>query len=170
MSNNEALKTTGAPSLEELRAVGQLASEEEMEGRGCLCIECIEEIPCNPCQTSWPQGAITVGFPITNLPVIDRTKCTVCGLCIPACPGLAITIKSVKDDRARVRFPWEYLPYPSVGDTVRMVDRLGRELCDGKIVSIINPERNNKTAVITAEFPRKFVQDAISIARRNIDV
>ena len=33
MSNNEALKTTGAPSLEELRAVGQLASEEEMEGR-----------------------------------------------------------------------------------------------------------------------------------------
>jgi hypothetical protein len=48
-----------------------------------------------------------------------------------------------------------------------MVDRLGQELCDGKIVSIINPERNNKTAVITAEFPRTFVQDAISIARRN---
>jgi ferredoxin len=170
MSNNEALKTTGAPSLEELLAVGQLASEEEMEGRGCLCIECIEEIPCNPCQTSCPQGAITVGFPITNLPVIDRSKCTVCGLCIPACPGQAITIKSVKNDKARIRFPWEYLPFPSVGDSVRMVDRLGQELCDGRIVSITNPERNNKTAVITAEFPRKFVQDAISIARSHTDV
>lgn len=170
MSAQQSLKTSGAPSLEELQAVGQLASEEEIEGRGCLCIECIEEIPCNPCQTSCPQGAITVGFPITNLPVIDRAKCTVCGICIPACPGLAITIKSVKDDTARIRFPWEYLPYPSIGDVVRMVDRQGQELCDCRIVSIANPQRNNKTAVVTAEFPRKFVQDAISIARSHSDV
>jgi len=170
MSKDESLKTQGAPSLDELRSVGQLPSEAEMEGRGCLCIECVEEIPCNPCQTSCPQGAITVGFPITNLPVIDRRKCTVCGLCIPACPGLAITIKSISGDIARIRFPWEYLPYPEIGAAVTMVNRLGDGICEGKIVSIANPERNKRTAVVTAEFPRAFARDVISIARSNSNV
>ncbi len=167
MKSNESLKTTGAPSLDELRYAGMLPSVADYRNRGCVCIECIEEIPCNPCETSCPQGALTVGNPITNLPVIDREKCTLCGLCIPACPGLAITIKSVQGEVARIRFPWEYLPMPMAGQEVEMVDRSGQVLCAGRIIALGNPVRNNRTAVVTAEFPREFVENIVSIRRNH---
>lgn len=164
-ATNKTLKTRGAPSLEELRAAGAVPSLAEMAAKPCVCIECIEEIPCNPCETSCPQGALTVGQPITNLPVLDREKCTACGLCIPACPGLAVVIKSVEGDRAKIRFPWEYLPYPAKGDGVTMVDRQGKTVCDGVVIAVFNPAKNNRTAVITAEFPVEFVDDVISMKK-----
>jgi Fe-S-cluster-containing hydrogenase component 2 len=160
-----SLKIDGAPSLEELDSVGMLPSIDDMEKKACVCIECVEEIPCNPCETSCPQDALKVGEPITNLPLIDRDICTACGLCIAACPGLAITIKSITGDKARIRFPWEYLPLPVKGSTVSMVDRCGEVLCKGLVIAVLNPIRNNKTAVVTAEFPREFVQEVISMRR-----
>lgn len=163
--NDGSLKTTGAPSLEELRAVDMLPPVEALEKKACVCIECVEEIPCNPCETGCPQGALKVGNPITNLPVIDRGKCTACGLCIPACPGLAITIKSIQGGAARIRFPWEYLPLPVKEQEVEMVDRNGEVVCRGRIVAVANPARNNRTAVLTAEFPREFALKVISIRR-----
>ena len=167
MKADESLKTTGAPSLEELCSAGMLPSLADYGDKGCVCIECVEEIPCNPCETSCPQRALSVGVPITNLPVIDRGKCSLCGLCIPACPGLAITIKSVQGDKARIRFPWEYLPLPVAGQEVEMVDRSGQVLCPGRIIAVVNPARNNKTAVVTAEFPGEFVEDIVSIRRNH---
>ncbi|HQJ23407.1 MAG: 4Fe-4S binding protein [Rectinema sp.] len=165
MSEKISLKIDGAPSLEELQAAGMLPSVEELERKACVCIECIEEIPCNPCETSCSQNAISVGLPITNLPVIDREKCTACGLCIPACPGLAITIKSIQGDKARIRFPWEYLPMPNRGERVAMVDRMGEVRCEGLIISTQNIARNNRTAVVTAEFSKEFVQEIVSMRR-----
>jgi Fe-S-cluster-containing hydrogenase component 2 len=167
MSGNETLKTIGAPSLEELSRAGMLPSIGELEKRACVCIECVEEIPCNPCETSCPQRALTVGSPITNLPLIDREKCTLCGLCIPACPGLAVTIKSIQGEKARIRFPWEYLPLPVAGEEVEMADRLGQSVCKGRVTAVMNPVRNNRTAVVAAEFPAEFVQDVISIRRKH---
>lgn len=162
----KTLKILGAPSLDELKAAGTVPSREQMAAKPCVCVECIEEIPCNPCETSCPQHALTVGQPITNLPVIDREKCTTCGLCIVACPGLAITIKSLEKDRAKIRFPWEYLPYPEQGEKVTMVDRLGKPVCEGVVRGIVNPVRNNHTAVVTAEFPAEHVEQVISMQRR----
>ena len=169
MRAEESLKTTGAPSFDELRAVGMLPLIADYGNKGCVCIECVEEIPCNPCETSCPQGALTVGSPITNLPRIDRGKCTICGLCIPACPGLAITIKSIDGDKARIRFPWEYLPLPMKGQKVDMVDRQGQVVCPGLVIAVINPARNNRTAVVTTEFPKEFVENIISM-RRNHEI
>ncbi len=164
-SNGRTLKTLGCPSLEELRAAGAVPSLQEMIAKPCVCVECIEEIPCNPCETSCPQGALRVGQPITNLPVLDRGKCTACGLCIAACPGLAITIKSVEGENARIRFPWEYLPYPAPDEAVAMVDRAGRPVCEGVVKAVANPARNNRTAVVTAEFPARFVDEVVSIQK-----
>ena len=164
-TSGKTLKSLGAPSLEELRAAGVVPSREEMAAKPCVCIECIEEIPCNPCETSCPQGALLVGQPITKLPVLDREKCTACGLCIPACPGLAVVIKSLEGEKAKIRFPWEYLPAPVKGDDVEMVDRLGSPVCRGIVISVFNPARNNRTAVITAEYPAAFVDDVISMRR-----
>ena len=161
------LKTVGAPSLEELSAAGALSERAELERKACVCVECIEEIPCNPCETSCPSGALKVGDPITNLPVVDREKCTGCGLCISACPGLAIVIKRIAGGTASVRFPWEYLPLPAAGARVEMVDRLGEVVCEGTVRAVSNPERNNRTAVVTAEFPAEHVDRVISIRRNH---
>jgi len=168
--SEKTLKTLGAPSLQELRAAGVVPSLKEMTDKPCVCIECIEEIPCNPCETSCPQGALKVGNPITNLPVIDREKCTACGLCIAACPGLAVTIKSVAGNSAKIRFPWEYLPCPAAGESVTMVDRLGKPVCEGIVRGVFNPAKNNRTAVVTAEFPKEFVDEVISIQRRDSSI
>jgi ferredoxin len=162
-----SLKTVGAPSLEELAAAGALPSREELRRKAVVCIECIEEIPCNPCETSCPSGALKVGDPITNRPVVDHDRCTGCGLCIPACPGLAITLKSITGDTARIRFPWEYLPLPEAGEEVEMADRLGETVCGGVIRAVSNPPRNNRTAVLTAEFPAEFVERVVTIRRKH---
>jgi len=160
------LKTKGAPSLAELEAVGMLPRLEDLAKGPCLCIECVEEIPCNPCETSCPNGAIRVGDPITNLPRIDREKCTACGLCIPACPGLAITLKRVQGDKATIRFPWEYMPAPAVGDEVEMVDRLGAVVCPGRVVGVNAAARNDRTLVVGAEFASEHVLSVISMRRK----
>lgn len=167
MSKDITLKTSGAPSLDELRAAGMLPSAEEYKKHGCVCIECVEEIPCNPCETSCPRHALTVGSPITNLPVLDRDKCVLCGLCVAACPGLAITIKSIKGDKAAISFPWEYLPLPAVGQEVEMVNRLGEAVCAGRVTAAVSPARNNRTAVVTAEFPGEYIDDVVSMRRNH---
>jgi len=165
MNNCDNLKTLGFPSLDELRQAGFLPGREELEKRACVCIECLEEIPCNPCETGCPSGAITVGDPITNIPVLDKSKCTGCGQCIAACPGLAIFIKKITGSTAIVRFPWEYIPLPKEGDETEMVGRDGRFVCKGKINKVTVSEKFNRTAVVSAEFPAEFVDEVISISR-----
>ena len=165
MNNWDNLKTFGYPSLDELRRAGCLPSREELEERACVCIECLEEIPCNPCETSCPSGAITVGQPITNIPVFDKNKCTTCGQCIAACPGLAIFIKKITGPIASVRFPWEYLPTPKEGDEADMIGRNGAFVCKGKVTKVTLSAKFNRTAVVTAEFPAEFADEVISMSR-----
>lgn len=165
MSQCATLKKLGAPSLEELDAAGMLPSPEDFAAGPCLCIECVEEIPCNPCETACPRGAISVGSPITNLPRIDREKCTACGLCIAACPGLAITIKDGSGDEALIRFPYEYLPLPVPGQAVTMCDRLGRPVCAGTVRRVDRTARADMTAIVSATFDKARIVDVVSMAR-----
>ena len=165
MNSCDHLKTHGFPSLDELRQAGFLPAREKLEKQTCVCIECLEEIPCNPCETGCPSGAITVGTPITNIPVLDESKCVGCSQCIAACPGLAITIKKISGATASIRFPWEYVPMPEEGDEVKMAGRDGAPVCDGKIIKVMTSEKFNRTAVVTAEFPSEFVDEVISVSR-----
>ena len=80
----------GALELREVKGCPGWPGEECLERKKVAVLECVEDIPCNPCEVSCPTGAIVVGAPITNLPRIDGEKCTGCGLCVAVCPGLAI--------------------------------------------------------------------------------
>ena len=134
----EGVVYTGVPSQAELAACPGIPSEERMRKGRVACIECVQEIPCNPCEGICHFGAITVGEQITNLPCLDEKACTGCGLCVAHCPGLAITIidKSYSETEATVDFPFEYIPLPKEGDVVDAVSREGEVVCSGRILSV----------------------------------
>jgi len=61
-------RADGALSVEEVKNCPGWPGEDCLESRKVAVLECVEDIPCNPCEVACPAGAITVGSPITNLP------------------------------------------------------------------------------------------------------
>lgn len=105
---------------------------------------CSEEIPCNPCATVCPVGAIQLRpmhGNIMDLPYFEGDRCTGCGSCVAVCPGLAITLmrripgeKALADkasgdkasgDRAQVVLPWEFNADFDIGTELDLVDQKG---------------------------------------------
>ncbi len=148
----------GVASLAELRASPGYPSEDRLESGAVAVMECIQEIPCNPCESACRFNAIIVGEPITNLPRLVAEKCRGCGECIPVCPGLAIFLvdKGYSLTEAAVSVPYEYLPLPEVRATVDALDRRGKRVCSGRVIRIVNPERNDNTVVVTLAIQKKY--------------
>lgn len=161
------LKKCGAPSIEELKNSPGFPKAEDYQLGNIAVIECIEQIPCNPCETSCPKGAISVGNPITNLPKIDLEKCIGCGICVAKCPGIAIHLMNLNysENEALITIPYEYLPVPNVDDTVTLVDRLGKEVCQGRVVNINSSKAYDLTTLIKIAFDKQHFEDVISIKR-----
>ena len=86
------LAKDGFLDIEEIKDIPGFPGQEVLTRKKCVVIECQQNIPCNPCEAACPHNAITVGEPITNLPVIDAEKCIGCGKCARACPAAVIEI------------------------------------------------------------------------------
>lgn len=147
---------TGVPSKEELAKIPGMPSEARMAKGPVAVIECVQEIPCNPCEAACPFEAIGVGEPITSLPVLDEEKCTGCGACVAACPGLAIFTVNMaySETEAAVAFPYEYRPLPAKNDLVEAVDREGKVVSRGRVLDIKMPKAFKQTAVVTLAVPK----------------
>ena len=76
------LAKNGFLDLEEVMDIPGFPGMETLKNKKCVVIECKQNIPCNPCESACPHHAITIGNPITNLPVVDSEKCIGCGLCV----------------------------------------------------------------------------------------
>ena len=146
----------GIPTPDELARTPGYCSLERLQKGPVAIIECVEEIPCNPCETACHRGAIKIGSPITNLPVLDVDRCTGCGLCVSFCPGLAIFVVDLTygDELALVSFPFEYLPLPKVGTKVDATDRAGKEVCKGKVIRVLDKPKQGHTPIVSISVPK----------------
>jgi len=167
---NKGIDLEGVPSEEELKNSPSFPPDAIQKKKKIVIIECVQEIPCNPCEEACKFKAITVGNPITNLPVVDFEKCIGCGQCIAKCPGLAIYLLDYhySEEEASLSFPYEYYPLPQVGDQVTAVDRYGKDICRAKVIKVNNPKKNECTAVVTIAFPKHYYQKVRSIKRNEV--
>lgn len=151
----------GYLTVEQLRGAGALPSDERAAFGAVAVIECLEGIPCNPCETACPRKCIAIGGNINDLPVLDTEKCTGCGVCVAGCPGLAIFIEdaSVGNDQALVSVPYEYWPLPEKGGEVTCLDRQGRNVCAGTVERVVQSGKYDKTAVVTVRVPLRHIHD-----------
>ena len=145
---------TGILSLNDL----DLPNENHMK-KGVAIIECVQEIPCNPCVDSCPVKAISMKD-INALPIIDFNKCIGCGQCIGICPGLAIFLVKIRNDKALISIPYEFLPVPKVGDCVLALDRSGIIRDKASVKRIL---KKGKTMIITIEVAKEFAMEIRNI-------
>lgn len=163
-----SVTSAGYLTLDELKAAKMYPSEERMAAGPVAIAECVQEIPCNPCETACRFHAITVGDPIINLPYVDEETCTGCGTCIAQCSGLAVFVvdKSLGGGKGTVSFPYEYVPVPEKGQIVKAVDRQGNAVCDGEVTKIMNPKSFDRTPVVTLKIPVEYVDEVRGMQRR----
>ena len=157
----------GVLSKSELKELSGVPSQGRLGKGPVAVVECNQEIPCNPCQAACPRQAIRVDE-LTSVPVLDEDKCNGCGTCVAPCPGLAIFVVDMtySDGEALVTMPYEFLPYPEVGEKVDALDRGGRRICEGTIEKVRTPKKNDRTAVVSVAVPKKYGMEARAIRRR----
>ena len=134
-------------------------------------IECNEYIPCNPCESVCPFGCIQVGTPITNLPSLNLDKCTGCGQCVLACPGLAIFLldRNYSKDKAAITLPYEFLPLPKKGEKVIALDRNGSQVCEGEALNVILTKKGDRTALVKITIPKEHADKVRNIKTTSLD-
>lgn len=153
---SESLVTKGyLTEAEVLAGPGTPTPERRAKGR-VAGIECLQPIPCNPCESSCKFEAITVGQDITALPVLDGEKCTGCMSCLPICPGQAIFIidESLENGKAQVSIPYEFRPLPEEGAEVMGLDRSGAEVGPVTVVKVRQTKNMDQTAMVTLEMDK----------------
>ncbi|MBU7032732.1 MAG: 4Fe-4S dicluster domain-containing protein [Theionarchaea archaeon] len=127
-------------------------------------IECVEEIPCDPCVVACPSGAISMDS-LVSRPRLLAEKCQGCGACIAQCPGLAIFVVDFgySDDEALVMLPYEFYPLPEKGERIELLDREGEKRGEGIIVKKVS--HKNQTAVLSVAVPRKLAMQVRQVRR-----
>ncbi|KYK21822.1 (4Fe-4S)-binding protein [Thermoplasmatales archaeon SG8-52-2] len=145
---------TGILSLNDLT----LPSDEHLN-KGVAIIECVQEIPCDPCVGICSVNAISMKN-INAVPKIDYDKCTGCKRCVGICPGLAIFVIKLKDDKALITLPYEFLPIPKIEEIVTALDREGKPRGKAKVVKV---NKSNKTTVVTIEVDKDIIMEVRNI-------
>ena len=159
------LAKTGYLDMEDILDIPEFPGEKVLSRKKCVVIECKQNIPCNPCEDACPHGAIKIGEPITNLPVVDPEKCVGCGLCVAQCPGQAcFLVDQSAADYDTVTLPYEYYPLPEKDQEVYGLSRAGEYLVKATVVRVVMTKKNDRTAVIEVKVPKGFGMKVRSIS------
>jgi len=133
---------TGILSKKDLK----LPSKKQLE-KGVAIIECVQEIPCNPCVDSCPVNAISMKD-INAPPITDYDTCIGCGKCVGVCPGLAIFLIKIKENKALITLQYEFFPIPEVETKVNALNREGYVVGKAIVKKVV---KKGKTMVVTIE-------------------
>lgn len=146
---------TGVLSERDLRGV--LPPPERLRRGPVVVVECVENIPCNPCAFACPRKAITIEGNLTNVPRVDFDKCNGCLACVARCPGLAIFVvhRDWSATHAAVTLPFELLPRPAVGMRVGLVDRSGKRVGSGEVLRVLEGKHQDRCALVTVKVPKR---------------
>lgn len=136
----------------------KIPSEEQLK-KGVAILECVQEIPCNPCVESCPVHAISMKD-INAPPMNDFEKCIGCTKCVGVCPGLAIFVIKKVGNKAWVTLPYEFVPVPKIGDMVQALDRTGSQRGTALVKKVI---KQGKTVVLTIEIDSTLAMDIRNI-------
>ncbi|MEW5817030.1 MAG: FAD-dependent oxidoreductase [Spirochaetota bacterium] len=167
-SEGKLKNVNGVPSLVDLQHLPGYPSPARIKRGAVACIECAEEIPCDPCVEACSFGAISIGPNITDLPRLAEDKCRGCGLCITACPGQVIFLMdyTFSEDKASLSLPYEFLPYPKTGERVWGVNRRGEPVATAEVLRVQTREDFDKTAIVTIAFDKKYIHHVRSFTKR----
>ena len=151
------LAKDGFLDLEEVMDIPGFPGIEVLNNKKCVVIECKQNIPCNPCESACPHHAISIGNPITNLPVVDPEKCIGCGLCVAQCPGQACFLVDMShEEYDTVTLPYEYYPLPEKDQEVYGLSRDGKYVIKAVVVRVVLTKKNDRTAVIEVKVPKGY--------------
>jgi len=146
--------------------VSELFPSMERLTKGMVAIiECVQNIPCNPCQEACPRHAIKPFAVMTDNPVIDHNLCNGCGLCIGSCPGLAIYVLDLNytETSSLIKIPYEMLPIPEPEQKVDLFNRSGELIGFGKVIKVQTLKHNPKTRIVWVEIPKELYKIARNI-------
>jgi Fe-S-cluster-containing hydrogenase component 2 len=129
---------------------------------------CYQEVPCNPCTSVCPVGAIrTERDEITGLPYIaDLDACTGCGSCVAVCPGLSMILIDYRDD---AEHPLVTLPYEiwregiDAGQKIPITDVDGAILGYYPVEKISTRRKYPGTSLIQVKVDKKVAKAAMGI-------
>jgi len=158
------LNRNGVPSLEQILS---RFPEATLLTHPKAILECYEDIPCNPCETSCPFDAIIIGSNIKVQPKLVTEACTGCGICVTSCPGLAIIVAQIKGQEAIFKIPYEFIPYPNVNEIWHGVNRKGEVICDAKIQHVSLNKKQDHTMLVTVSVPVIHLHDFVTIRRHH---
>ena len=124
---------------------------------------CSQEIPCNPCTSICPKGAIRIeGDDILGLPTFDESACIACEQCVAICPGLAVTLVDYRKKDAEgllVSIPYEF-PKAKIkeGDMVTVLDTLGAVLGHVPVVKVHAPKFADHALLVKVKAPAEIAK------------
>lgn len=160
-----AFERSGVLDEAELGRWKLLPSKARFDKGPVVLVECVQEIPCNPCVDACARKAIRIDGNITNIPQVNFDACNGCTVCIARCPGLAIFVvnRNYNAKEASIALPYELLPRPRKGDIVTAVDRSGKPCCKARVEKVLESRALDRCAVITIAVPKRYYNTARGI-------
>ena len=131
--------------------------------RAVASVECMEDIPCNLCESACPESAIEISRSKGSF--LIEADCTACGLCLSACPSSTPVLIHEKEDRSlsQLTLGWGGIQPWQAGDSAVLLNRRGESLGSGRVTGILAGPPGKQ--LVQVEVPTHLIWEARGLRR-----